>query len=649
MNKKQQHSILIGSVGDDSHSVGMTLLQIAFSEAGFLVKNLGILNSLGNMFEQAASFDIVMISCINGHADLYLDDFPRHLKQHALRGGDSTIWYLGGNLSVQEDYDELIRKYLYMGFHFVAPKPIPCEEIIERARRDLYKQKKGHRRRVSPFTDSFGFSVTEPGDVSDEPMSSFEFETIRPQVLDSWETGKDVWGANIKQNHAESGKNLPALLASKAGNHSLPLLQPRTGVAHINDEIDILLYLQENGMEVSSIQLDAASRKKMYKQAKEGVERTQIGNKSFLNGFPVPVHGVAGIKSIVDAIDTPFQLRAGSPDHRLVYEIGLAGGATSLEGGFLCYLFPYDKFTSPVESLHYWKYIDTLVGYYQRTYNITINREYFGPLTCSLIEPTIPIVINIVEAILSAKAGVKCVSVGLAEQGNRIQDIAAIRTLEKMTRHYLTKYGCGDVAVSTVFHQYMAAFPSSIDKAMDLLFHSAVTGALSGATRMMTKTFVEAHHIPAKEDNARSIELIRQGMKDHKRFAVDADALRHEARLLERQVASILAAIEKMGGDSVARGAMHAFEKGILDIIFSPSKYNKGKLLTARDKHGAIRFINPELLPFPQDIIDFHLEAIQERKTAERENHVFKIIENDLTRIWKNDFIHWPLDTCYIV
>jgi methylaspartate mutase epsilon subunit len=627
----------------------MTLLQIALSEAGFLVKNLGILNTLRDMFEHAAPFDIVMISCMNGHADLFLDDFPHLLKQHALRAGDPSLWYLGGNLSVQDDYDEVVRKYLYMGFHFVAPKPIPCEDIIERARRDLYKRKNGYRRRMIPSTDAFGFSLTDLAAVHDEPMTAFEFDTIRPRVLDSWETGEEVRVANIKQNHAEPAKSLPALLASKAGNHSLPLLQPRTGVAHINDEIDILLYLQENGMEVSSIQLDAASRKKMYEQAKEGVERTQIGNKSFLNGFPVPVHGVTGVKSIVDAIDTPFQLRAGSPDHRLVYEIGAAGGATSLEGGFLCYLFPYDKFTSPVESLRYWKYIDTLVGYYQRTYDITINREYFGPLTCCLIEPTIPIVINIVEAVLSAKAGVKCVSVGLAEQGNRIQDIAAIRTLEKMTRIYLAKYGCGDVAVSTVFHQYMAAFPSSIDKAMDLLFHSAVTGALSGATRMMTKTFVEAHHIPAKEDNGRSLQLIKQGMKDHQRFQVDADALARETEIIERQVTSIMSAIEKMGQGSMARGAMCAFDKGILDIIFSPSKYNKGKLLTARDKHGAIRFVNPEGLPFPKDIIDFHLEAIQQRKTAERENRMFKIIENDLTRVWKNDFLHWPLDTCYIV
>ena len=65
----------------------------------------------------------------------------------------------------------------------------------------------------------------------------------------------------------------------------------------------------------------------MYAQAEEGVRRTEKGKPSFLNGYPVPVHGVRGVEQIVRAIDTPFQIRAGSPDHRLVYEIAVAGGA----------------------------------------------------------------------------------------------------------------------------------------------------------------------------------------------------------------------------------------------------------------------------------------------------------------------------------
>ena len=209
------------------------------------------------------------------------------------------------------------------------------------------------------------------------------------------------------------------MIQKRLKNYSHPLIQPRTGVANTDDEIVILKYLRANGLEVSSIQLDAASRKNMYQKAVEGVFRTEKGKTSFLNGYPIPVHGVKGVESILQSIDTPFQIRAGSPDHRLVYEIGLAGGTSLVEGGFICYLFPYDKHTSPVTNLNNWKYVDKLTGWYHRQYSTVINREYFGPLNTTLIEPSIGICVNIVQAILSAKSGVKCISVGLAEQGNR--------------------------------------------------------------------------------------------------------------------------------------------------------------------------------------------------------------------------------------
>lgn len=431
----------------------------------------------------------------------------------------------------------------------------------------------------------------------------------------------------------------------------MPLLQPRTGVAHISDEINILTFLRKNGLDVSSIQLDAASRKKMYNMALEGVQNTEEGKKSFLNGYPVPIHGVKGIEKILNKIETPFQIRAGSPDHRLSYEIGLAGGASAIEGGFLCYLYPYDKLTSPIECLGYWKYIDKLVEMYRYNHNIIINREYFGALTCCLLEPSIPICINICQAILSAKLGVKCISVGLAEQGNRAQDIAAINVLRNMTQRYLTKYGFSDCTVSTVYHQYMAAFPTDINKARELIVNSSITGTLAKATRIMIKTPVEAIHITTKEDNAEALVLTRKGILKTDPSMVDWRKVSMEKHLLEREVVSIMHSIEILGNGSIARGAIKAFEAGILDIPFSLSIYNKNELITAKDCNGAIRFINPERLPFDMDIIDFHKEKIHQRMMKQRITEVYKVyemLEHDLTRIWKNDFLSWPLDDHYL-
>jgi methylaspartate mutase epsilon subunit len=643
--------LLIGSVGDDSHSIGMSLLETAFRESGFFVKNIGIMNVLEDFFGIAGNFDAIFISCMNGHTDLYLKDFPYKLKKFNLRNKSPKVWYLGGNLSVRDGYESVIRKYQRMGFDFVSPEPISCDAVMERLLKDFYK--KGiQKRTVNNLIPEKTIRITSLDIVDDEPISEQEFLSERERVLDSWATGREVWNVDIKKNHACGFKNLHNILVRHQSEFrsSSPLVQPRTGVAHTCDEIDTLKFLRGKGLDISSVQLDAASRKKMYDKAREGVLKTEKGKTSFLNGYPVPIQGVKGIQEIVRSIGTPFQIRGGSPDHRLVYEIGLAGGASSVEGGFICYLYPYDKRTSPIESLFYWKYVDKLVDWYYKTFNIIINREYFGPLTCCLIEPALPICINIVQAILSAKLGVRCISVGLTEQGNRAQDIAALRVLDKMTRWYLLKYGLRDCSVSTVYHQYMAAFPRDIDKARNLILNSSITGALAKATRMLTKTPVEAFHIPFKEHNAEGLELTHTGflMAMNASININYSSVESEAVLLEREVRALMSVVEELGNGSIARGIMKAFEEGVFDIPFAPSIYNKNRLITARDCNGAIRFVNPELLPFDEDIIDFHKEKIHQRMTYEGIGKICEILERDLTRIWKNDFIRWPLDGHYV-
>ena len=643
----EAYRLLIGSVGDDSHSVGMSLLEIAFREFGFFVKNIGIMNVLDDFFSRAENFDAIFISCMNGHADLYLQNFPLELKRFNLNNRYPKIWYLGGNLSVQELTESFVRRYLKMGFDFVSPKPISCDDLKKQLLKDFYN--KGIKKRKIPhLAMDETIHIPSLDAIDDNPITDEVFQLEREKILDSWPTGQGVWNADIKKNHAVAFKNMHNILLHSQSSNCRPLIQPRTGVAHTCDEIEILTFLRQKGLDISSIQLDAASRKKMYDKAYEGVLRTEKGKQSFLNGYPVPVHGVKGIEEIVHSIDNPFQIRAGSPDHRLIYEIGLAGGTSSLEGGFICYLYPYDKNTSPLESLFFWKYVDKLVDWYYKHFNIIINREYFGPLTCSLIEPTIPICINIVQAILSAKLGVKCISVGLAEQGNRCQDIAAVRVLDKMTREYLTKYGFLDCSVSTVYHQFMASFPSDINKARDLILNSSITGASAGATRIMTKTPVESQHIPSKEDNAEGLQITRTGLLMAKETAINWPMVRQEMALLTRQVASLMNSIEQLGQGAVARGITRAFQEGILDIPFSPNIYNKNHLTTARDCDGAVRFVNPEDLPFDKNIIDFHKEKIHQRMTRQRAIKIFEILEKDLTRIWKNDYLQWPLDGHYL-
>ncbi len=643
---KTAYRLLIGSLGDDIHSVGMALLTLAFRESGFYVKNLGIGNTLDDFFNHAADFDAMFISCNNGHVDMYLEEFPHKLKHFALGNSDPKVWYLGGNLSVKEKDDTVIRQFRSLGFDFVAPKPVSWMTILENLKRD-FRNKQIYPRDLLSHGEHEIPPMPDLDTVTDDPMSQQEFELTRRDVLASWPTGASVWLTDVKKNHGVPSKNLHHLIKTQQTSPYRPLLQPRTGVAHIQDEIEILKLLRENGMDVSSIQLDAASRKNMYAKAEEGVRRSEKGGTSFLNGYPVPVHGVAGIEEILNAIETPFQIRAGSPDHRLVYEIGIAGGTSSVEGGFLCYLYPYDKRTSPVANLKNWKYVDKLTGIYQQQ-GITVNREYFGPLTTSLIEPSLAIAINVVQAILTAKAGGVCVSLGLAEQGNRIQDIAAIRALDKVGRAWLTKYGFPKVTVSTVFHQYMAAFPNNLEKARELIVASSTTGALARSTKFMIKTPVESIHIPTRHDNAEALRLTKAGVAKAGDTKPEWSLVETEMAMIEREANIILGEIEKLGLGSMARGAIKAFQNGLLDVPFSPSLYNRNEIITARDCDGAVRFVNPELLPFDDQIIEYHKEKIHRRMVMERRTKSSELIEQDLTRIWKGDYVRWPLDGLYV-
>jgi glutamate mutase epsilon subunit len=69
------------------------------------------------------------------------------------------------------------------------------------------------------------------------------------------------------------------------------------------------------------------------------------------------------------------------------------------------------KIVSIADTIRYWQYCDRLVGYYEEN-GIHINREPFGPLTGTLVPPSISNAISIIEALLAATQGVKNITVG---------------------------------------------------------------------------------------------------------------------------------------------------------------------------------------------------------------------------------------------
>lgn len=642
-----KHSILIGGIGDDAHSVGIRLLELGFKEAGFYVFNVGIRNDLKTFFNFAREFDVIMISNKNGHAELFLKDFPRLLANFTLENADPKVWCIGGSLSVGETDFQVKKKYLNMGFSIVHPKPVSFQGVLEEITEQIGKKNIPQRHVNEHKPIDYGVTLNYDEIVS-RKWTPEELAPMRKEILQEWHTGKEIeLNHLLGKKESKHRHNLADSLWQNKQVKGYPLLQPRTGVACIEQQSSKLKYLEQKGSGVSSVQLDAASRSRIYEKAELGVRLSKERKNSQLNGFPIPVYGVKKVDDMIRKLNTPFQLRGGGPDHRFTYEIALGAGVSALEGGFICYCLPYDKLTSPVESLKNWQYIDRLCAIYTEKTGIQINREYFGVLTATLIEPSIAIVVNIIQAVMSAEQGVKSITVGYAEQGNRAQDIAAIRAIEELTESYLLKFGY-QCKVTTVFHQYMAAFPADHQKASDLIFNSSITAALSGATKVMVKTPVEAIQIPTRFDNAEALAICKKGFKASHHTLVDYNLVWSEKKLIEKEVHQIMNAILEEGNGNLAVGAIKSIENGLLDIPWSPSVFNANKVITVRDINGAVRFYDFGALPFDQKTKEFHEEKVHTRKLMERDSSIFSLLEKDLSRIWKNDYNTWPLDGSYV-
>ena len=471
-----------------------------------------------------------------------------------------------------------------------------------------------------------------------------EFMHLREEVLNQWITGKDVdleeaitYQKSIKAPKRFSERLKKALLEKET------LTQPRAGVALPNEHIKLLKHLQDEGAaDLLPTTIDSYTRHNRYAEAQAGIDESVRTGKSLLNGFPAVNHGVAVCRNIVESLDVPLQVRHGTPDARLLAEITLAGGFTSFEGGGISYNIPYGKNNSLEKTITDWQYVDRLVGYYEEQ-GVTINREPFGPLTGTLVPPCISHSVAILESLLAAQQGCKCITVGYGQCGNQIQDIAAIKTLDKLTKLYLVRFGYADVCVSTVFHQWMGGFPQDEAKAYAVISWGAAMAVLSGATKVIVKSPHEAFGVPTAQANANGLKATKQltvMLKDQ--IAVETPALKAEMKIIENETNCILEAVLKLGNNDFGLSALRGFEAGLIDVPFAPAQCNANKALPARDNNGAIRFLEFGNLPFDKKIKAFHQKKLQERALFEHREISFQMVIDDIYAVSKGCLVGRP-------
>ncbi len=480
--------------------------------------------------------------------------------------------------------------------------------------------------------------------IKNQKLTNDAFFAEREEVLKQWPTGKEV----DLDEAVEYQKKIPASkrfghVLAKGVEEKVTLIQPRAGVAITNEHIQLLRYLEKEGeADLLPTTVDSYTRLNRYTEAQTGIEKSKETGRSMLNGFPIVNYGVKVCRDVTSALKKPVQVRHGTPDARLLTEISIAGGFTSYEGGGISYNIPYSKEHSLEKTISHWQYTDRLVGLYEEA-GASINREPFGPLTGTLIMPSISSSVAVIEALLAATQGVKDITVGYGQCGNLIQDVAAIRALTKVCREYLDKHGFNDVRITTVFHQWMGGFPQDEAKAFGVISWGAATAALAKATKVIVKTPHEAMGVPTKEANAAGLRATKQVismLRDQDLRGIPA--VQTESAIIEEETKCILNRIEELGKGDYAVGTVAAFEAGVLDIPFAPSKYNAGKVLPARDNMGAIRLLEMGNLPFTKELKDFHRTKLEERGREEKRPVNFQMVIDDVYAIGKGFLVGRP-------
>ncbi len=471
-----------------------------------------------------------------------------------------------------------------------------------------------------------------------------EFFKVREEVINQWPTGKDV---NLDEaveylKKVPASKSFPAKLKD-AKEKGITLAQPRAGVALINEHIELLQHLQnEGGADLLPSTIDSYTRQNRYDECEVGIKESLAAGRSLLNGFPAVNHGVHGCRQVFEALDLPLQARHGTPDARLLAEIIHASGWTSNEGGGISYNIPYAKNVSIEKSLLDWQYCDRLVGYYEE-HGVSINREPFGPLTGTLVPPSTSNAVAIIETLLAAEQGVKNITVGYGQCGNLIQDVAALRALEEQINEYLKQYGYNDVYITTVFHQWMGGFPQDEAKAFGVISTGAATAALAGATKVIVKTPHEALGIPTKEANAAGIKATKMAlnMLQGQRLPMSKE-LETEMAIIKAETKCIIDKLLELGNGDLAVGTVKGFESGIVDVPFAPSKFNAGIMMPARDNNGAVRYLNFGNLPFTEELKNYNTKKLLERAKYENREVSFQMTIDDIFAVGKGQLIGRP-------
>jgi len=134
---KRVSTVITGTVGQDSHSIGSRLLSRVLKDNGFKVVELGGLTSPEEFIDAAKETDAgaILMSSLYGMAEIDLAGFKDACVEAGLQ---DVLLYLGGYLMVgRHEWSEAENRFRAVGFDRVYPPEIDLDQVMDDLIADL--------------------------------------------------------------------------------------------------------------------------------------------------------------------------------------------------------------------------------------------------------------------------------------------------------------------------------------------------------------------------------------------------------------------------------------------------------------------------------------------------------------------------------
>ena len=128
--EKLKGTLVTGVIGEDTHSIGIKILELTLDEAGFKVVPLGIQVTQEEFVDAAIETNAhaILISSLNGHAPIAC----LGLRDKCIEAGlKDILLYLGGMLLMRDkSWKEIEEMFKDMGFNRIyTPSALPPQII----------------------------------------------------------------------------------------------------------------------------------------------------------------------------------------------------------------------------------------------------------------------------------------------------------------------------------------------------------------------------------------------------------------------------------------------------------------------------------------------------------------------------------------